>query len=159
MAEDIHGSAGARIFIGPTTSAGDVSAYEALSWTEITIVESIGDFGDTAGQGTFTGLGDNRVRKFKTAFDAGDVQIVIAHNALDAGQIAAKAAVASKFGYAFKVTLEDSADANDTDSAYYFHAKVMGMPIGIGGNGDVTKRTLNLSIDTEIFSDESVTVA
>lgn len=157
----INASAGAKLYACATStpSADDVSAFEALTWIEIGEIESIGEYGDAAAQITFTSLGDSRVRKLKGAYDAGDITVTLAHDPTDAGQLALKTMAAAKFSYPFKVALEDSADANDTDSVEYFHAKVMSRRLNIGGASDVTKRTVSLSIDSAIVEDPSVTVA
>jgi hypothetical protein len=151
MAEDVHASAGARIYIGPTTAAADESAYAGLSYTEIGNVESIGEFGDQASQITFTPLDGSRVRKLKGSRDAGDITLACGHDPLDAGQTALRAAEGTKFSYAFKVVLEDSADANDTDSTFYFHAKVMSARTAIGGANQVLMLNSTLAIDTAII--------
>ena len=159
MANEAMASSGAKIFIGPTTAATTASAYAALTWTEIKGSETIGEFGDAAGAITFTGLGDARVQKLKGAFDAGDITAVFARLPLDPGQIAAKVAAGTKLSYAIKVTVDDSADANDTDSVFYFHVKVMSAKNGIGGANDVLKFTLNLAITTGIIEVASVAVS
>lgn len=159
MANEAMASSGAKIYIGPVTAAASASAYAALTYVEIKGSESIGEFGDAAAAITFTGLSDSRVQKLKGAFDAGDVAAVFARLPLDPGQIAAKVANGTKFSYAIKVTVDDSADANDTDSAFYFHAKMMSAKNGIGGASEVLKFTINLAITTAIFETPSVAVS
>ena len=149
----INGSAGAKIYIGPVVSSpypADESAYAALSYVEIGEVESIAPFGDKSGVINFASLSDNRQRKMKGVRDAGDFDVVYASDPHDAGQAACIAAERTKFSYAIKVQLEDAADENDTDSVFYFAAKVMGVPINIGTVNDVTKRTTTFAIDSEI---------
>lgn len=154
----INASAGAKIYIGPTTAAANAAAYAALTWVEVKEVETIGELGDASSAITFTSLSDARVRKLKGARDAGDFSITCASDPLDAGQLAVIAAEATKFSYAVKVLLEDSADANDTDSVFYFHAKVMSAKLNTGGVNDVTKRTFAFAIDTAIIPVLSVVV-
>jgi hypothetical protein len=151
MAGDPCASAGTKVFICATPSpAADTKAeFEALTWVEIDLVESVSEVGDTSAQITWTGLSSNRVRKLKGANDAGDVSVLAAMKATDPGQIAAIAAQKTKFSYPIKILYEDSEDANDTDSVDYFHAKVMSARKTIGGNSDVLKRTFVLAIDTE----------
>jgi hypothetical protein len=141
-------SAGAKVYIGPVTAAATASAYAALTWVEIGGVESVGEFGATSAEVSFTPLSGGLVRKFKGARDPGNVPVVCARDPIDLGQIAAIAAEATKFSYAIKILLEDSADADDVDSIIYFHARVMGKPTNIGGANDLTKRTFSLGIDT-----------
>lgn len=151
----INSSGGAKLYIctTPTPAADDVSAYSALSWVEVGEVESIGAFGDKASAITFTSLSDARVQKLKGPRDAGDVDVVYAHDPSDTGQQALSTAQATKFSYPFKVTVPDAQDASATDSAFYFQAKVSGVPINPGSATDVLKRTATLSIDTAIVED------
>lgn len=159
MAYDPMASAGAKIYIGPVTAASTVSAYAALTWVEVQGIETVGEFGDAASQITFTGIGDNRVRKLKGPYDAGDVTVTAAWAPRDAGQIAMRTAAGTKFSYAIKVTFEDSPDANDTDSVFYFHAKVMSAKKSVGGASDVLKETYTLGIDTAIYASLSANVS
>jgi hypothetical protein len=157
----VNSSAGAKFYFcsvaSPTASTS--SEYSGLTWTEVKDCETIGEFGDSAGQATFTGLSDSRVRKFKGAADAGDVAITFGRDPLDPGQIALKAAAGTKFNYAFKVALEDAADANDTDSTFYFQAQIMSVKTNVGGANDVTKLTANLSINSAILEVASTAVS
>lgn len=155
----INTSQGAKIWIGPVTytEPASVSAYAALSYTAIGSVESIGAFGDKASSVTFADLGASRVKKFKGVKDAGQVTVTAAHDPLDAGQIAAIAARASKFDYAFKVTVDDKADANDTNSAFYFLAKVMSADFEVNDVNSIMKRVFVLDINTAVT--ESLSVA
>lgn len=154
----IAATTGAKIFIGPTTPAATETAYEALSWTEIKEVESIGEFGDQASTIEFTSLGDARVRKRKGVRNAGDMTVTVANDALDPGQQAVVAAEATEFAYAFKVVLADGADANDTDSTFYFHALVGSARLSNLSANEIVKRAFNLLIDTAIIEVPSTAV-
>lgn len=148
----LSSSAGARLFIGPTTPAFSLPAYEALDFTEIGSVESLGDFGDTSALVAFTGLADLLTRKFKGARDAGEMPVMCGADPLDPGQLAAFAAQVSKLAYAFKVEAADAATDGDTNSTFYFHALVMSDPLNIGGVNDVMKRSFSLAIDSRVYS-------
>lgn len=151
----INGSSGAKAYIcaTPTPSAVDVSSYAGLTWVEIGEVESIAAFGDKASAITFTSLSDSRVRKLKGPRDAGDMDIVYAHDPSDAGQQALATAEGTKFSYPIKISVPDAQDESAPDSVFYFQAKVMGVPLNVGSATDVTKRTATLGIDTEIVED------
>ncbi len=155
----IASTTGAQIFIGPTTPAANAAAYAALTWVEVKQVESIGEFGDQASTITFTSLGDARVRKRKGVRDAGDLNVVVANDPLDAGQLAMIAAQATEFTYAFKILLADGADANDTDSVFYFHGLVSSARLNVGAANEIVKRAFSLLIDTAIIEVASVAVA
>lgn len=154
----IASTTGAKIYIGPTTAAATASAYGALSWVEIGQVESIGEFGDSASTITFTSLGDARVRKRKGVRDAGDLNVTVANDPLDTGQIAMIAAEATDFAYAFKILLADGADANDTDSIFYFHGLVSSARLNVGAANEIIKRAFAILIDTKIIEVPSTVV-
>lgn len=155
----IASTTGAQIFIGPVNTTADTkTAYGALSYTEIKEVESIGEFGDAASTITFTSLGDARVRKRKGVRDAGDLNVTCANDHLDAGQLAAIAAQATDFSYAIKVQLADGADANDTDSVFYFRALVASARLAVGSANEMIKRNFALLIDSKIVEVPSVAV-
>lgn len=155
----IASTTGAKIYIGPTTTATTASQYAALSYTEIGEIESIGEFGDSASIITFTSLGDARVRKRKGVNDAGDLQVVVANDPLDAGQIAANNAAETTFAYALKIVLADGADSNDTDSTFYFHGLVMSSRLNVGAANEIVKRTYQIAIDTAIIEIPSTVVS
>jgi hypothetical protein len=156
----IASTTGAQIFLGPVNStAATAAAYEGLTYAEIGSVESIGEFGDQASTITFTSLADARVRKRKGVRDAGDLNVVVANDPLDAGQIAAIAAQATEFTYAVKVTLADGADANDTDSTFYFRALVASARLNVGEANAIIRRTLAFLIDSAIVEEPSEVVA
>lgn len=147
----IASTSGCQIFLGPTTAAANAAAYAALTYVEIKSVESIGEFGDQAATITFTALSDARVRKRKGVRDAGDLSVVCANDGLDPGQVAAIAAQATDFTYATKVLLADGADANDTDSVFYFHSLVASARLSIGGANEMIRRTFAFLIDTAVI--------
>lgn len=136
---------------GPT--ADTVSEYAALTWVELTGVESVSPFGDSAALVAFNLLAEGRTRKLKGPKDAGDCEVVCAHDPLSASQQAMKGFAATKFNYAFKALLADGADANDGDSVFYFAGKVMSAPINVGDASNPTRRTYNIAIDTEVLED------
>ncbi|TPN44459.1 iron ABC transporter substrate-binding protein [Mesorhizobium sp. B1-1-4] len=148
-----------KVYIGPTTPAADAAAYAALTWVEIGEVQSVGEFGDQANDVTFTSLSDGRVRHLKGARDAGALALVCGRDALDLGQVAARAAEKTKFAYAIKIVAADALDANDTDSIFYFHALVQSARNNFGENDAVVTTTFNLGIVTAIIEVPATVVA
>lgn len=149
---DIITSSGTRIYIGPsvTTAQSDsLAEFQALSpWVEVGLVESIGEFGDKASIVTFAAINDTRMRKQKGTRDAGDLALTVAHDPADTGQIAVEAAEAVSAAYAFKVVLPDSGG-----TIKYFRAFVASQPLNVGGNDNVVRKTYQLAIDSEIFTE------
>lgn len=155
----IASTTGATISIAPPNAAADtLSEYEALTWTEIKEVETIGEFGDAATTIEFTALGDARVRKRKGVRNAGDLAVTVANDALDPGQQAAIDAEKTEFVYPVRIVLADAADANDTDSAFYFKALVASARLNIGGANEMIRRAFAFLIDTAILEDPSTVV-
>lgn len=147
-------TSGTKLYIATGASANsspaDATAYAALTWTEVAGVTNFGSFGDTAELVTLKIVAESRVRKLKGTYNAGTMEIVCARDPLDAGQAAAAAAAATKFTYNFKVVANDKADANDTNSIWYFGAKVMSGAINLGAADDPTEMKITLEIDTAI---------
>lgn len=140
-------------------TADTVSEYAALTWVELTGVETVGEFGDAAQQGSFNLLAEGRTRKFKGAYDAGDIEVVCAHDPLSASQAAMRGFSGTPFNYAFKVLTADGADANDTDSVFYFAGKVMSARYANGDTNTERRRTYQVAIDTEVLEDTGEAVS
>jgi hypothetical protein len=144
-------SAGTTIGICTTaTTANDQTALAALTYVTIGKVESLGEIGPQSQDVTFTPLAGDTVQHLKGATDNGAITIVCARDPLDAGQIGLLAAAATKLEYAFKISENDGADANDTDTITYVRGPVMGGRKTIGGANDVTKRTFMVGLNQYI---------
>lgn len=152
MAGDIITSSGTRIYIGAAVAAAAVDTlaeFQAMStWTEIGLVESIGEFGDKANSVTFAAINDSRMRKAKGVRDAGDLAVTVAHDPADLGQIAMEAAQAATGMYAFKIVLPDSGS-----TVKFFGGLVMGEPLNVGGNDNVVRKTYAVGINTAIYTE------
>ena len=151
---DIFTATGAKFYIGPSvTNATDTSAeYAALSWTEVGMIETLGEFGDESNEVTFAVLGDGRIRKAKGARNAGTLAITVAHASDDTGQQAVIAAEATYNNYAFKVELPNKLNATGTNELQYFRGLVMSKRQNVGNNDNVVRRTFNIGVNSEIVS-------
>lgn len=161
-------TSGARFYIGPVVNLGTIAALsdedaltylEGLSYTEVEEVESFGDLGDSSDTVTFASVKDRRVRKFKTTRDAGTLAIVVGRDPSDPGQDALIAAEQTDYNYAFKIVYKDAADDEMTDSIEYFAGQVMSRVTNIGGGTDVTKRTFNIAVNSEVYEDPTAALA
>lgn len=156
---DIVTASGTRVFIGAAASSAvdTVAEFEAVStFVEIGLVESVGEFGDSSSLVTFEALGDGRVRKAKGARNAGTLAVVVAHDPTDTGQLAIEAAEATSDKYIFKIVIPDG-PVGFSDTKLYFRGLVMGKPLNVGNNSNVIRKTYNVEIDSEIFSDPAST--
>lgn len=151
---DIFTASGAKLYIGPsvtTAQADSIAEFDALVWTEVGLVESLGEFGDESSAVTFAALGDARVRKAKGARDAGTMTVTCAHDPSDPGQSALIAAEGTNNNYPFKITLPNRLNATGTDEVNYFRALVMSRRGNIGDNANVVRRTFSLGINSQIY--------
>jgi len=150
---DIFTATGAKIFIGPSVLAATDTAAEfaALTWTEIGLVESIGEYGDESSAVTFNAIGDGRTRKAKGSRDAGTLAITCAHDATDVGQVAVVAAEATYNNFAFKVALPNRLNATGADEIDYFRGLVMSKRLNVGGNDNVVRINFSVGINSPII--------
>lgn len=161
MAGDIFTATGTKIFIGPSvTSATDTAGeYAALTpWTEIGLVESIGEFGDESSAVTFAVIGDGRIRKAKGARDAGSLNITVGYDITDDGQGALVAAEGTYSNYAFRVVLPNRLNAGGTDEINYFRGLVMSKRLNVGNNDNVVKQSFVVGINSPIVIVEPTAV-
>lgn len=153
MSNNTFATTGTLIYIGPQVSgSSDPATYEGLSASFVSInpVESIGKFGDSSANVDFTSLTDSRVRKNKGARDAGDITLVCAWDAEDAGQVALIAGEKTNKKYAFKIVLPDAPTDVGTNTAIYFRALVSTDPYNIGTANDTIKREYTLRLDSAL---------
>lgn len=151
---DIVTASGTKIFIGPSKTAAEadtIPEYAALTWVEIGLVESIGEYGDESSAVTGAVLGDGRTRKAKGARDAGTMAVVCFHDELDVGQIAMVAAEASSANFTFKVELPDKPNDAGTNTIQYFRGLVMSKRLNVGSNDNIIRTTFNVGVNSEIL--------
>ncbi|WP_024281224.1 hypothetical protein [Xanthobacter sp. 126] len=145
-------TAGAKIYIGTTTEAANLTAFQADSYTEIKEVEDLGEFGDESSEVEFTSIGDSRKRRYKGTRDAGVLELVCGRDPLDAGQVAALAAEKVKDAYNFKVVVND-APVGGTPTTYFFRALVMSAKNSFGTVDNIVKVTFSLAINSAILEE------
>jgi len=128
---------GRRFFICETPKATDLNqaAYEALTWVEVLNVGSVGETGKNTNVLSYDELDTDVTQKQKGISNAGDPQVECARNPTDTGQIALRAAAATKYFYAFKVEDEDKPSADYTNSIYYNRGLITG-PVRPGGRNE-----------------------
>lgn len=152
---DISTASGTRVYIGTqviTTAADTLAEFLAMStWTEIGLIESVGEFGDESADVAFAAIGDGRTRHAKGARDAGTMALVCAHDPTDAGQAAIELAEQTDFNYAFRVLLADSPGGAYSNSDIYFRGLVRSRRKNVGTNDNVIRNTYNVGVNSELF--------
>ncbi|GLK78039.1 hypothetical protein GCM10008171_32930 [Methylopila jiangsuensis] len=152
MAGDLITATDARIYIGPVVlpSVDTAAEFASLTFTEIDMVENLGEFGDQHNIVSGTTLKDGRVRKAKGAADAGELALVCFHDPLDAGQAALIAASKTKRNYAFKIVLPDAPDVTYSSTTIYFRALVASRRLNVGNNDNLLRRNYSLAINSDL---------
>jgi hypothetical protein len=154
MAADLFTASGATIAIGPAAVATvDTSAeFAALTpYNAISNVESIGEYGDEAGIVSGAVLGDARVRKAKSARDAGSLTITVFPDQADLGQAALIAAEASNnVNFAFKITLPNRLTPGGTDEINYLRGLVTSKRRNVGANDNLVRDTYTVTVNSPV---------
>lgn len=146
-------SSGMRVYIGGVVAMKGPdfieSDFASQTWVEITGHETIGGFGDTSQAVTFADMAVTRERTLKGTRNAGTMELVMAINSADPGQIALIAAEKSPHDFAFKVVFND-APVDGTPSERKFIGKVMSTPETFDGANSIMKMTASIAINSNI---------
>ena len=150
---DVFTATGAKLFIAPSqaTIPADAAAYAALTWTEVQLLESIGEYGDSSSIITAAVLGDGRMRKAKGARDAGEMAVVGFPKTNDPGQLAIEAAEGTYNTYPIKVELPNKLTSpGGANEMNYFMALVTSKRTNVGANDNIVRRTWNMAVNSAI---------
>lgn len=151
--------AGSVLSIGTTASATNQAQFEADTYTAISNLSNMGEFGGMSNILQFPVVSDTYVKKSKGTRNAGDPVIVVGRISDDPGQVAMRAAEETKFTFNFKLEVEDAEDANHTNTVFYFRAIVASATNQFGGNEDFRTETYNLGIQGKILIVETELIA
>jgi hypothetical protein len=140
---DYTQSAGATLHIGDSSSPP--------SYTKISGITSIPEFGRSYERGTFNPLGDRRTRKYKGAYDEGSFSVELARDLSDQGQTDLQAAVDSDDPVPIKIELDDAPSGSGTSpTSFEFEALIMSFTTNIGTTNDYVSGTVQMEIVSEI---------
>ncbi len=131
-------------------SPPDQTAYEAMTWQSIGIIEDAGTVGDAAADITFESLETSRVEHFAGPFDAGSERVVCGYLIDDLGQLAVTAALYSRVVYGFKLELADRPSLDYTNTIKYYGARVLSDTTNVGNARNVVRKEFTLGINTPI---------
>lgn len=149
---DVFTATGAKVFIAPAQASTPANAagYAALTWTEIGLLETIGEYGDASSIITAAVLGDGRMRKAKGARDAGELTLTIFPKGSDTGQAALIAAEATYNTYPFKVVLPNRLSGGGTDEINYMMGLVTSKRRNVGGNDNIVRDSFAVAVNSAI---------
>jgi hypothetical protein len=157
----VHTSSGCRLYIGPVAASSiDTEAeFEALSYTEISQIQDLGEFGDVAEGISFSVINDERQQHRKGSQDGGVLPLILSYDLGDAGQAALKVASASRSNYAFKILFGGTPGVPPTEEAFYFRGRVLRFRTEVGGPDRVLSVNSEIAINSAIIhADASLSV-
>lgn len=128
------------------------AGFSVLTYTDIGEVTDIsGDLGRVYNLVTHNPLATRATRKYKGSFNSGSLQLALAIDKADAGQILAQAALLSDADYSFELTLQDG-------SVIYFRGKVMSFPLTPGNVDSIAAGTISIEITADDDGNDFVEV-
>lgn len=141
---------GTKVYIGPETVTDlDKAGYEALSFTEIMDAGTLGEFGGQEAMNTYPTLA-GKTLKAKGAFDPGNVELEMARNAADPGQLAVRAAGDTEVSYAIKIVYPDETTLK-TPTTFYSRGLVGKVRQMGGGSDDFSKEGTTIGLDQDVI--------
>lgn len=147
-----------KIFIGVPSDDADApkpedadltqTNFEGLTWTQVSFVGEIGEYGNVTEMATYETLDQEVVDKIKTVTNPGDPVVECRQVLSDNGQIALKVAGAAGFtnAVAIKREFDDMPDGGTSNTIHYFRAKVGGPLYSNGRVADFTLLRFTLGI-------------
>lgn len=141
--------ANSKFFVCTTPQPADLdlAAFEALAWVEVQNVGKVGEMGTKENIISYDTLDTEVTQKSKGIANAGDVEIEVARVFDDPGQVALRAAGATKYNYAFKFEMADGPSALYTNTIIYNRGVVTGPSRPNGGNEDFIKEVFTLGFN------------
>jgi hypothetical protein len=117
----------------------NVAGYNALSWTEVGEITDLGEFGREYNLVTHNPLKTRATVKKKGSYNEGQINLQMALDDADAGQVILSAAVLSDNDYSFEITLQSG-------KKYFFQAQVMKFKPNVGSVDNITTASVMLEI-------------
>jgi len=151
----IFAAAGSKFYIG-SAPMDDKNTdfvetdFDAVSWIEVTPLETIGTVGDEAESVDFNSLGNNRRKRMKGVRAAPNLEISAGLDYSDSGQAKVLEAEASNHNYPVRVVFNDApaTGAAPTPS----ERKMIGMVMSVGETVDSANSVLRLNANIAINS-------
>lgn len=148
----IFATARATFGISTTTVERDAdqATLEALTFTNISETETIGTYGDTAERVDFTAIDYKYTQSTKGTRLPGEMELTMAVDPTDAGQLALIAAERGNDVFGFEIVFDD-APTGGTPSKRYFTALVGGVTETPEGANTTVRMTVSLWRQGELF--------
>lgn len=132
---------------GTKVSIGDKITTLSPTYTEIGMIESIGEFGPEANTGSFTPIGTGLAGKYMGTTDNGEVQLTIAKTTTDTGLLALIAKQGDPAESAFKIELSETGTGTGAKAQrYVFLGLVRSARVSVGSGDEVVKLSVAIPI-------------
>lgn len=133
-------SAGSTLAISAAAPATfNEAGYEALTFTNIDEITDLGEFGREYALVTHNPLDTRATVKRKGSYNEGAMDLRLALDTDDAGQILLSTASESDADYSFELTLQNG-------DVYYFQGQVMTFKIGVGSVDQITGASVRIEL-------------
>lgn len=138
--------AGTKVSISTTAVTLPLNAtdFGALTFTPVGSVGNLGDYGSPANLINYNTLDTEVMSKAKGVEDAGELSIEVARIFDDPGQIAMRAAAATKFYYAIKIEYADAPSEDWSNTIMYAVGPVTGPQLLGGGTDDFIRESYSV---------------
>lgn len=138
-----------ELCVTPQPDDLDEAAFTALTYVPVAAVGSLGETGNNQNILSYDSWNTRVIQKQKGMINAGDPELECANNPADAGQIAMKAAAATKFIYAMRVVGDDKLTPGGTNSVRFHRGIIAGPRRPNGRNEDFDLIIFNLGMVQE----------
>ena len=152
---DLIASKGTKVYIGAALPATyDADGYDAVSWTEIGMVESVGEYGADSSIGTYTPIGTGVACKYMGTTDFGEISLTIADTS-DSGLAALKAHRGDTAYLPFKIEFSEVGATTEGHSVPAKHRRHMFIGLtksyrhNIGSGDDVSRVNASIVLNGE----------
>jgi hypothetical protein len=145
--------AGAKAYVSTTSVTNAVDSlgeYAVLTYTRITGVTELGEFGDARELVNHVDLDDSRVQKLGGPRDAGTMPLTCAWDPIDPGQLLALSHSETDFEYAWKIDLNDAPSASYSNTILFFRGPVTAQRLNNGNASSVRTINFNIPINSPI---------
>lgn len=140
---DIIAAKGTKLYIGSALPATfDQAGYEAVSWTEVGLVESFSEFGPDHTIGSFTPIGTGVACKYMGTADYGEISMTIAKSTTDTGLTELMAHVGDVDKLPFKIELSNVGTTKGT--CYYFPGLTKSARVNIGTGDELVRMNITI---------------
>lgn len=128
----------------------ELSDFTGDNYIEVDPVTDLGEIGGNAAILEAKFINSGTVGRRKGTIDNGQIELKVARDTSDPGQLALVAAISSNLAFNFKVELTD-APAGGTNSMFYFRGVVGGKKTSLGEADNIITDTYTVGIDGPLF--------